>query len=69
MKIFVTGASGYIGGSITTALVSAGHEVMGLCRSTDKAALLKQQGIEPVLGTSPTSVFFLAAYAANMQLN
>jgi nucleoside-diphosphate-sugar epimerase len=46
MKIFVTGASGYIGGSIATALVSAGHKVLGLCRSTDKAALLYQSNMK-----------------------
>jgi nucleoside-diphosphate-sugar epimerase len=70
MKIFVTGASGYIGGSITTALVSAGHKVMGLCRSTDKAALLKQQGIEPVLGTlNDEQVLFQSARSVDAVIN
>ena len=70
MKIFVTGASGYIGGSIVTALVVAGHEVFGLCRSADKAELLKQRGIEPVLGTlQDEQILFQAARSADAVIN
>ena len=70
MKIFVTGASGYIGGSISTAFVSAGYEVMGLCRSTDKAQLLKQKDIEPILGTlSDEQVLWQAARSADAVVN
>ncbi|KAM3105585.1 NAD-dependent epimerase/dehydratase family protein [Phormidesmis sp. 146-33] len=70
MKIFVTGASGYIGGSITTALVSAGYEVMGLCRSTDKAELLKQKSVEPIPGTlNDEQVLFQAAHSADAVIN
>lgn len=35
MKVFVTGAAGFIGGSIASALVKAGHQVTGLVRNTD----------------------------------
>ncbi|MBD3886143.1 NAD-dependent epimerase/dehydratase family protein [Phormidium tenue FACHB-886] len=70
MKIFLTGASGYIGGSVATALVSAGHEVMGLCRSPDQAELLRQRNIEPVLGTlSDEQVLFEAARSADAVIN
>lgn len=70
MKIFVTGASGYIGGSIATALVSAGYEVMGLCRSTDKAELLKQKDIEPIIGTlSDEQLLIQAACSADAVIN
>jgi nucleoside-diphosphate-sugar epimerase len=51
MKIFCTGASGYIGGSVAVALVGAGHKVAGLVRSEQSAETVKQFGIEPVLGT------------------
>ena len=51
MKVFVTGASGYIGGSIAERLIASGHRVVGLIRSKEKALLLKDRGIEPVLGT------------------
>ena len=50
MRIFVTGASGYIGGSIAAHLRGAGHEVLGLVRSEAKAAQLAASGVKPVLG-------------------
>jgi nucleoside-diphosphate-sugar epimerase len=51
MKIFVTGAGGYIGGSIAEKLVFLGHEVVGLARSEEKGLLLKGHGIDPVFGS------------------
>ncbi len=38
MKILVTGATGYIGGSVSAKLMAAGHKVVGLTRSDDGAA-------------------------------
>jgi nucleoside-diphosphate-sugar epimerase len=40
MKIFVTGASGYIGGSIAEKLRDSDHQVLGLVTSEEKARLL-----------------------------
>lgn len=51
MKIFVTGASGYIGGSVAHKLVQQGHQVYGLVRSPEKAELVAQRGVSPVLGS------------------
>ncbi|MFD1773120.1 NAD-dependent epimerase/dehydratase family protein [Paenibacillus rhizophilus] len=51
MKVFVTGATGYIGGSVARVLLEAGHIVYGLVRNPNKIEPLKQIGIEPVLGT------------------
>jgi nucleoside-diphosphate-sugar epimerase len=51
VQIFITGASGYIGGSVAEKLIARGHEVTGLTRDTDKAAVLAASGIEPVIGT------------------
>ncbi len=51
MKILVTGATGYIGGSVATRLLEKGHHVLGLARSDEAAASLKKRGIEPVTGT------------------
>jgi nucleoside-diphosphate-sugar epimerase len=51
MDVFVTGASGYIGGSVAAKLMRAGHRVRGLVRSAEKAATLKTLGIEPIDGT------------------
>jgi nucleoside-diphosphate-sugar epimerase len=51
MKIFLTGASGYIGGSVAAALIAAGHSVKGLVRSQERAAAVRERSIEPVIGT------------------
>jgi nucleoside-diphosphate-sugar epimerase len=51
MRFFVTGASGYIGGSVAERLHDADHEVWGLVRSEEKARLLKERGIIPRVGT------------------
>jgi len=51
MRLFITGATGYIGGSIAVRLVAAGHSVRGLVRDPAKAGLLSARGIEPVPGT------------------
>jgi nucleoside-diphosphate-sugar epimerase len=51
MKLFITGAGGYIGGSVAAALLANGHHVRGLARSAPSAAKLAACGIEPVLGT------------------
>lgn len=51
MKVLITGAGGYIGGSIAARLIAAGHVVRGLVRSQAKADLLRAHGIEPVIGS------------------
>lgn len=51
MKVLVTGASGYIGGSVASALLGAGHRVVGLVRSDERAAQVRARGIEPLIGT------------------
>lgn len=48
MKVFVTGATGAIGGHAVPALVRLGHIVTALARTTEKAALLRNQGALPV---------------------
>lgn len=44
MRIFMTGASGWIGSALVPELISAGHQVVGLARSDDSAAALAGLG-------------------------
>ena len=50
MKVFITGATGYIGGSIAAKLIAQGHQVSGLTRTADGATKLRAMGVEPVVG-------------------
>ncbi len=69
MKIFITGASGYIGGSLAAALVAAGHSVMGLARSPETADALAARGIVPVRGSlDDAPVLVSAAKAADVTI-
>jgi nucleoside-diphosphate-sugar epimerase len=63
MQIFVTGATGYIGFAVATALRHHGHRVFGLARSDAKGARLARHEIEPVIGdlSDPQSYAAVAA--------
>ena len=50
MKILVTGATGYIGGAVASALLVRGHDVVGLARSERSAATLRKRGVRAVAG-------------------
>lgn len=70
MNVFITGASGYIGGSVAAALLAAGHTITGLARSQVRADALKAVGIEPILGTlDDATVLEGAAARAEIVIN
>src|SRR5882757_4614560 len=70
MKVFCTGASGYIGGSVAAHLVAAGHQVTGLVRSQEKADAVRARGIEPLSGTlDDAEILAQAAQAADIVIN
>lgn len=58
-KVFLTGASGYIGGSVAESLTRKGVQVRGLVRDRAKAALLAARGVEPVIGDLDDEVLLM----------
>jgi nucleoside-diphosphate-sugar epimerase len=70
MRIFLTGANGYIGGAVACALIAAGHKVRGLVRDQAKAELVAAYGIEPVIGSLDAAALLQAqAHAAEAVIN
>jgi nucleoside-diphosphate-sugar epimerase len=70
MKIFMTGASGYIGGTVADSLIKAGHSVSGLARAESAVAKLRSHGIAAVRGDlSSHSVVMNAARSADAVMN
>jgi nucleoside-diphosphate-sugar epimerase len=50
MRIFVTGASGWIGSALVPELISAGHQVLGLARSDASAKAVADMGADVLRG-------------------
>lgn len=55
MRIFITGATGFIGMATVMELIAAGHQVIGLYRSPDKVAALAAAGAEVYRGSTEDS--------------
>ncbi len=61
MRIFLTGATGYIGSAVLDALIRAGHEVTALVRDSEKANRVTERGGHPVVGDLANAASFTDA--------
>ena len=65
MRIFLTGATGYIGSAVVDALLRANHHVTALVRTPQAADALAARGVTPVLGDIRTVKTYRAAADAH----
>jgi nucleoside-diphosphate-sugar epimerase len=66
MRIFLTGATGYVGSAVMEALLRSAHEVTALVRDPEKAERVSRRGVHPVIGeVSKPAGYVDAAEAAD----
>jgi nucleoside-diphosphate-sugar epimerase len=61
MRIFLTGATGYIGSAVLDALVRGGHDVTALVRDNEKARRVAKRGGHPIIGNLADPASFRAS--------
>jgi nucleoside-diphosphate-sugar epimerase len=64
MRIFLTGATGYIGSAVTDALVRSGHQVTALVRDPEKAERVTRRGVNAIVGELSRPASYAAAAEA-----
>jgi nucleoside-diphosphate-sugar epimerase len=64
MRIFMTGATGYVGSAVFEALIRAGHDITALVRDNEKAARVASRGARPVVGNLAEPESYRAAAEA-----
>jgi nucleoside-diphosphate-sugar epimerase len=65
MRVFLTGATGYIGSAVLDALVRGGHQVTALARDPEKAERLQARGAATVIGELASPAAWLHALRAS----
>jgi nucleoside-diphosphate-sugar epimerase len=65
MRIFLTGATGYVGSAVLDAAVRGGHQVAALVRDPERAQALAARDVEVVVGTLGTPARYAAAAEAS----
>jgi nucleoside-diphosphate-sugar epimerase len=61
MRIFLTGATGYVGSAVMDALLRSGHEVTALVRDPEKAEQVSGRGVHPIIGELSRPASYSAA--------
>lgn len=70
MRIFLTDANGFIGGTVASALIADGHTVGGLVRDQGNASAVAAHGIEAVIGAlDDTALLQTEARASDAVVN
>lgn len=64
MRIFLTGATGYVGSAVMDALLRSGHEVTALVRDPEKAESVSRRNVHPLIGELSKPASYAAAAEA-----
>src|SRR5262245_53414086 len=65
MRIFLTGATGYVGSAVLDALLRGGHSVTALVREPEKAERMTMRGVQAVVGELARPATYIAAAEAS----
>jgi nucleoside-diphosphate-sugar epimerase len=64
MRVFLTGATGFIGTAVARELIGAGHTVLGVARTEEGAKTLAAHGVEPHIGDLTDHASFISGAKA-----
>src|SRR3970040_1275433 len=64
MRIFLTGATGYVGSAVLDALLRGGHTVTALVRDPEKAERMSLRGVQPIVGDLSMPKYYVGAVEA-----